>query len=61
MIDFIWACLNETTKIKTCSRRYNFEGWNELEFYVSFFKQRQIKVTLDEFENYCKIQKKIIV
>lgn len=53
LIDFAWECLNETTKIKTCSRRYDFGGWNELESYVRFFKGKQKKVTIDEFQDYC--------
>jgi hypothetical protein len=54
MIDFAWECLNETKKIKTCSRRYDFGGWNELEYYVRFFKGKQGEVTIKEFEEYCK-------
>jgi hypothetical protein len=53
MIDFAWECLNETRKIKTCSRRYDFGGWNELEYYVRFFKGKKNKVTLKEFKEYC--------
>jgi hypothetical protein len=54
MIDFAWECLNEARKVKTCSRRYDFGGWNELEYYVKFFKGKQDQVTLEEFEEYCK-------
>lgn len=53
MIDFIWECLNEVRKIETCSRRYDFGGWNELDVYVRFFKGKLTKVTLQDFENYC--------
>ena len=54
MIDFAWECLNETKKIKSCSRRYDFGGWNELEKYVRFFKGQKEKVDLIQFEEYCK-------
>ena len=54
MVDFIWECLNETKKIKTCSRRYSFGSWNELEKYVLFFKGQKPKVTLHDFENHFK-------
>lgn len=53
MLDFAWECLNETKRIKTCSRRYDFGGWNELEYYVRFFKGTKDKATIKEFENYC--------
>ncbi|HWJ29145.1 MAG TPA: hypothetical protein VNS32_21570 [Flavisolibacter sp.] len=26
MLDFVWECLNESRKIRTCSRNYDFEG-----------------------------------
>lgn len=54
MIDFAWECLNDTKKIKTCSRRYDFGGWNELEYYVRFFKGKTDKLTIEMFEDYCK-------
>jgi len=54
MIDFIWECLNDKKIIETCSRRYNFEGWNELEGYVRFFKESKSKVTKESFEDYFK-------
>ena len=54
IIDFMWECLNETRKIKTCSRRYDFGGWNELEPYVRFFKGKTTKVSLNDFEAFCK-------
>ena len=54
MIDFCWECLNATRKIATCSRRYDYGGWNELEFYVRFFKDKKINVTIKDFEEYCK-------
>lgn len=50
MIDFIWECLNEEQLIETCSRRYNFEGWNEFEKYIIFFKESETKVSLNDFE-----------
>mgnify|MGYP003673604525 CR=1 FL=1 len=50
MIDFIWECLNEERIIETCSRRYNFEGWNEFENYIKFFKESKVKVSLNDFE-----------
>lgn len=53
MIDFVWECLNETKKIKTCSRRYDFGGWNELQHYVRFFKGRTNEPTIEDFEEYC--------
>lgn len=56
IIDFIWECLNESRKVKTCSRRYDFGGWNELEDYVRFFKGKNEKITKEEFEEYCKHQ-----
>jgi hypothetical protein len=54
LIGFCWECLNETQRIKTCSRRYNFGGWNELTKYVLFFKDTKEKVTTKGFETYCK-------
>ena len=56
ILNFVWECLNETRKIATCSRRYDFAGWNELEGYVRFFKGNDSTdaPTLQEFENYCK-------
>lgn len=54
MIDFAWECLNESEKITTCSRRYDFGGWNDLEYYVKFFKDKIDKVTIEDFEEYCK-------
>lgn len=54
MINFIWECLNESTRIETCSRRYDFGGWNELEKYIRLFKGDKQKVTLNDFESYCK-------
>ncbi len=54
LITFAWECLNETTKPEKCSRRYDFTAWNELEFYVKFFKEKEDKPNLDEFNNYCK-------
>lgn len=59
LIDFVWECLNETKKIETCSRRYSIGRWNELEEYVAFFKGKDKKVTLQEFEDTFK--NKIIV
>jgi len=53
MIAFAWECLNETKKIKTCSRRYDFGGGNELEYYVRFLKGKKDKVTIKDFEEYC--------
>ncbi|SHL61514.1 hypothetical protein [Myroides odoratimimus] len=53
IIDFVWECLNEVKKIETCSRRYDFGGWNDLEPYVRFFKERDVKPTLVKFEEYC--------
>lgn len=50
MIDFIWECLNEKEIIETCSRRYNFEGWNEFTDYIKFFKESKTKVVLSDFE-----------
>lgn len=54
ILSFIWECLNESKKVEMCSRRYNFSGWNELEKYVRFFKGKQDKVSLQEFEEYCQ-------
>lgn len=50
MIDFVWECLNKKTNIETCSRSYDFTGWNELEKYVRFFKSAKSKVTKEDFE-----------
>jgi len=52
MINFIWECLNDKQIIESCSRRYAFEGWNELEIYVRFFKYAENKVTLDDFNRH---------
>jgi hypothetical protein len=54
MIDFIWECLNNKNEIITCSRQYDFTGWNELEDYIRFFKYSENKVTLASFESYYK-------
>ena|ERR1035437_3878030 len=54
MINFIWECLNDKQIINSCSRRYAFEGWNELKDYVRFFKDATNKVTLGDFEQYFK-------
>lgn len=54
IIDFVWECLKDVKKIETCSRRYDFGGWNELEYYVRFFKEKDTKPTITEFEEYCK-------
>lgn len=53
ILDFCWMCLNETVKIETCSRRYDFMRWNDLESYVRFFKGRVTKPNFAEFESYC--------
>lgn len=58
IIDYIWECLNENKEISTCSRRYGFDQWNELEDYVRFFKGKKAKVTKLEFEDYCLNQLK---
>lgn len=50
MVDFIWECLNKEKIIDTCSRKYPYESWNELERYVRFFKERNTKVTITDFE-----------
>ncbi len=52
LIDFIWQCLNETKTIESCSRRYSFTGWNELEKYVRFFKKKSKKPTIADFEKH---------
>ena len=57
MIDFIWECLNNKKTIETCSRKYNFSGWNELEDYVRFFKNSGNKVTIESFEKEFKGRK----
>ena len=54
IIDFIWECLNTTAIIDTCSRKYNFENWNEYENYVRFFKNAKSKITIKEFEEHFK-------
>lgn len=54
ILDFIWECLNDSKEIATCSRSYNFSGWNELKKYVLFFKGKQQKVSINEFEEYCR-------
>jgi hypothetical protein len=54
IIDFVWECLNEVKKIETCSRRYDFGRWNDLEQYVRFFKERNDKPILSEFEEFCQ-------
>ncbi len=54
IIDFIWECLNTMTIIDTCSRKYNFENWNEYEDYVRFFKNAKSKITIKEFEEHFK-------
>ena len=56
MIDFIWECLNDKNIIETCSRRYDFGGWNDLEDYVRFFKISEHKVTKQSFEQYFNIK-----
>ncbi len=53
MIEFAWECLNEASAVQTCSRRYDFGRWNELESYVRFFKGKAEKITIAEFETYC--------
>lgn len=52
IIDFIWNCLNTKNIIATCSRTYAFEGWNELEPYVRFFKDAEQKVERAELEEF---------
>lgn len=52
MINFIWECLNDKIIIETCSRKYDFGGWNELEEYVRFFKNSSEEITKDSFENF---------
>lgn len=54
IIEFIWECLNTINKIDTCSRKYNFENWNEFQEYVCFFKNTNTKITLKEFEEHFK-------
>jgi hypothetical protein len=52
IIDFIWECLNDLNKIKSCSRLYDYTGWEEYIEYVLFFKKAEKKVTLKEFEEH---------
>jgi len=54
IIDFVWECLNDLNKIKTCSRIYDFTGWNEYLEYVLFFKEARSKITLEDFEKHFK-------
>lgn len=51
MIDFVWECLNDKNIIDTCSRRYNFECWNEFQNYIRFFKEAKTKIDINDFEN----------
>lgn len=50
IIDFIWECLNDLNRLKTCSRLYDFTGWDGYLDYVLFFKRAQKKVTLEDFK-----------
>lgn len=54
MFDFIWSCLNTSKKIPTCSRRYGYDGWKDLTVYVKFFKNKDQKVTIEQFEDHFK-------
>ncbi len=54
MLNFIWECLNDKKIIENCSRTYNYEGWNELEKYVRFFKNTENQFKLADFEEYFK-------
>ncbi|MEE4247125.1 MAG: hypothetical protein V2I33_17060 [Kangiellaceae bacterium] len=51
MMNFIWECLNTNNKIETCSRIYDFTGWNELESIIRFFKDADTKLDLEDFNN----------
>lgn len=51
---FIWHCLNKQKVINSCSRKYNYELWNEFEKYVIFFKDSKLVPSKEKFENHFK-------
>jgi len=57
MINFIWECLNTKNIVDSCSRKYNFQNWNNYEEYIRFFKEAETKITIDDFEQHFKLKK----
>ncbi|WP_157974470.1 hypothetical protein [Lewinella sp. IMCC34183] len=50
MLNFIWECLKDVDPVETCSRRYDFTGWKDLEQYVRIFKESEIAIDKSRFE-----------
>lgn len=52
--NYIWTCLNNQEEVDSCSRKYDYEGWNEFKDYVIFFKDQEKAPVKKKFEHYFK-------